>query len=402
MNRFRVIVLDGEWKQRFYQPLYDQLEADCLPVRSTDILQVDLTDVDLLMVNDEFGSLGCEGIARCREHGIPTLHLIDGVIDWRNTWQNRRSSSDVEGMPLFRPVLADKIGVIGASQYRILEFFGNGPVCEITGSPRFDVYSKPEMARLPKDGLLVTTANTTAYTDQQTVSVLQSLRDLRDVLRQRKKNGRPPLYVTWRVDQTIADELDVQAERSSNLIAALSQHRMLISTPSTCVLEGMMCGRPSVILDYIDSPSYLQSAWKISHRQHMETVFDNAWEAPALEMDFQRMVCRDQVSHVGESSTRVAELATKMMLAGRLCRANGATLQLPPGLLSQEELCVGLESLRRYDELHPHHPVFAERSLRRLQAELGHARLVNRQLSETLRRRQLWAKVKMKVKELLR
>ncbi len=75
---------------------------------------------------------------RLKQQNVATLYMIDGILEWRNAWENRRD--EVACPYTMRPVLAHKVACIGNSQARVLESWGNQGKTEVIGIPRLDGY----------------------------------------------------------------------------------------------------------------------------------------------------------------------------------------------------------------------------------------------------------------------
>ena len=134
----KIVLLDGANRGEHYAALRETLKAEYLDNHQPLETGVSPEEIDLAMISDEFYSLITNQLVRLREAGVPTLHVLDGIVEWRNTWENPRSATESDGMPLFQPILADKVACFGKAQARILESWGNLGKCEVVGAPRLD------------------------------------------------------------------------------------------------------------------------------------------------------------------------------------------------------------------------------------------------------------------------
>lgn len=114
---------DVDWRGQLPYPYYPQ----------------DLENIDAIIVSDEWapGVRAC--IAACKLKGIPTFHVLDGVIRWKNLFENPRSLVPENGSPFMRPLMSDMTFVMGDLQAAVLRWLGNSMIC-VSGLPRFANY----------------------------------------------------------------------------------------------------------------------------------------------------------------------------------------------------------------------------------------------------------------------
>lgn len=75
-------------------------------------------------------------VQKLKTLGVATLYAIDGILEWRNAWENSKIEPACPWT--MRPVLSDKVVCIGNQQARILASWGNTEKIEVVGIPRFD------------------------------------------------------------------------------------------------------------------------------------------------------------------------------------------------------------------------------------------------------------------------
>ena len=126
-----------------------------------------------------------------KQHRVATLYLIDGILEWRNAWENR---SDEPASPYaMRPVLSHKAACIGSAQARILNGWGNAGRTEIVGIPRLDALSESKNVRSQSQDsdtfrVLVMTAKTPGFNEEQIVRVKAKPQRLKDLVTDQRKN----------------------------------------------------------------------------------------------------------------------------------------------------------------------------------------------------------------------
>lgn len=311
-------------------------------------------------------------LRRAADENIPTLLLADGILEYRNTWEHPQL---VPGS-LFQPVLAHKLACLGRSQARIVESWNNHGRCEITGSARFDAYNararRQRIAGQPFR-VLVMTAITPYFTDDQHALVRQSLIDLKSIL------DASSIDVRWRITKGLDAEVGVESLVTDltglELAEVLQNVDAVITTPSTAMLEAMLLGLPVALLDYCNRPHYVPAAWRITAACHIPEVLAELENPPAHRLLFQTTTLHDALECATPATPRLRLLAEKMIVAGNEARVQGRPLALPSRMIAVEgdTPAAPAESFSGAS-LFPGHPPFSQHDLRALQVEVGHLR----------------------------
>jgi tetratricopeptide (TPR) repeat protein len=320
------------------------------------------------------------------EQGIPTLLLADGILEYRNTFENPGISAGT----VFQPVIAHKIACLGRSQARILESWGNAAQVEITGAPRFDRYAgrqRRKRAAGEPFKILVMTAITPYFTDSQHELVRRSLGDLKQVFDAGFSQHGVPFQVEWRVTKGMQKEIGVDSIVSDltgrELAEVLERVDAVISTPSTAMIEAMLLGLPVAVLDYTNSPHYVQPAWRITAADHIKPVLAELFNPAAPKLLFQDSVLHDALECKTPAAPRMMKLADRMIRHGVRLRSQGLPLSFPPRLIPVGSADSAPAELRhRPADLHPGQPQFHEQHLSRLQVEVGQLRRYAAQLEQ--------------------
>lgn len=277
------------------------------------------------------------------QRGCLTLYAIDGILEWRNAWEN--GVEEPACPSTMRPVLSDKAACIGAAQARILDAWGNRGKTEIVGLPRLDELlaagPRPPSRIDAVSGrplrILVTTAKWPGYTPEQVQRIRQSLRDLQAwSLRNLQLDGRS-LSWTWRLTGSLAADIGVDNTLTSTdgeeLVALLEQSDVVITTPSTVMLEAMASGLPVAILDYTNSPAYTPAAWQITAREQIDPVLARLAAPAAHRLAHQHGLLAEALQIGEPAAPRMIELCQAMIRHGHDCRQAGRPLEWPPRLL---------------------------------------------------------------------
>ncbi len=325
-----------------------------------------------------------KAIGQLKKQQVATCYMIDGILEWRNAWQNR---SDEPACPFtMRPVLSDKVACIGAAQARVLHAWGNERKVETTGIPRLDSLRnlvKRERTAGPRR-VLVMTAKCPSYTDSDRESLHRSLLDLQDFA----NRSRPHIEVVWRLTADWHRQLGVQGIANDftgrELADQLTQVDAVVSTPSTAALEAMLLDLPTAIVDYSNSPHYVPSAWNISVASHLDCQINELLNPAESKMLFQRQVLNDELYLESGATGRMAELIEAMLCVSKSCVTSGRPLEFPDGMLDRPT-AAGSQSVRfDHAALYPGFDEFRQTDTTQLQAELAHTRreidYLNRQL----------------------
>ena len=125
-----------------------------------------------------------QAIVELKEKRVATIYLVDGILEWRNAWEN---SNEEPACPFtMRPVLSDKVAVIGPSQARVLSCWGNTKKIETVGIPRLDFWTdhwrNVDHRQVDRQSdhfrVLISTAKTPGFTSEQILKVTPSLDSL--------------------------------------------------------------------------------------------------------------------------------------------------------------------------------------------------------------------------------
>jgi hypothetical protein len=310
------------------------------------------------------------------ENQVPILILSDGILEYRNTWEHPGLADG----SIFQPVCGHKLACLGRGQARVIESWGNVGKCEVVGLPRLDAAIESEPPPTQTSGpfrLLIATANSPAFNDQQRQTVVRSLQMMKHKLSETPSvNGRP-IEVNWRLSDDLETELGIDVDSSHELppLREVIDHvDAVITTPSTMYLESIQRKRPAAMLDFHNSPQYVPSAWVISADVHFDGVLAELADPPAHKMLFQASVLHDQLECRTPALPRMLRLIQTMLESKRHAQETLEPLDLPNRILPDEQL--GFATVpANFDlaTLYPNNPVFQQQDLQRLQVELSAA-----------------------------
>ena len=304
---------------------------------------------------------------------LPVLILSDGILEYRNTWEH----PDLPAGSMFQPLFGHKLACISKSQARIVESWGNVGRCEVVGLPRLDSAVEKWLPPLTHEGpfrILVATANTPAFNDEQRAAVISGLAQLRKTVEHNPVvNGRP-LEVVWRLTTGLDEEIGLPAPptgKAPPLSDVIDEVHAVITTPSTLYLESVVKKRPTAILDFHNSPMYVASAWTINAPIHVRHIIEELESRPAPKMMFQDFVLEENLECRTPATPRLMQLIETMIEQGRVAKKNDDDLKLPYRILNDPEkgFFPVLDSFE-LNRLYPDNEIFQNDDVSRLQVEL--------------------------------
>ncbi|MEE2640593.1 MAG: hypothetical protein VX768_08215 [Planctomycetota bacterium] len=265
---------------------------------------------------------------------VSVLVLADGILEFRNTFQNPGVASG----SLFMPVHGHRIACIGDSQARHIELWGNPGKTEVVGLPRLD--GLQDVPRVPAEEeirVLVATARQPGFTEKQFDRARQALVDLRNWFQSHPVLRGKPLRPIWRLTCGLDEKIGVQQSsievEGNQILEILPSVHAVVTTPSTTLLESMLVGVPTAILDYTHSPRFVPAAWNINSGDQVTPVMQSLLDPDPSHLLFQQAVLNDSLQTRVPARSRMIELVKKMIQACPSTSESAAPLQLPARLL---------------------------------------------------------------------
>lgn len=379
--RARILVVDGHRGRGriFAEQLSPLLDAEWLSITPPALLRGPREPVDLVVLEAETTPEHGGAIPELRRRAIPSLYVLDGILEWRHTWEIGDLFAGQPVRPKYQPILSDKAACIGRSQARLLESLGNIGKCEVTGLLRLDslLASRPRRREAGEPyRMLVATARTPGFASEQVERTTESLLDLKRWFEAHSAVEGVRIEPVWRLTGELDRAIGVENTLGDlGLAEQLGSIDAVITTPSTVMLEGMLFGLPVALLDYHNRPHYVPAAWAITAPGHLDEVLPQLVHRDPARMLYQDTVLHDALECRSPAAPRFAALMQGMIESGRECRRQGKPLALPTRILTDPQDGHHLPE-ERFDlrTLHPDHPVFGEMDLVELQAEVAHLR----------------------------
>lgn len=239
-------------------------------------------------------------IAAANKRNIPTLYVMDGVIEWNYVWHNQ-SFIFPQGTAL-QPLLAKHIAVIGRRPARILASMGLGSKIHVIGLPRLDGMQCQRIIDAEKPPiLLICTARTASHNINHQIHVKQALRDIHDVARELG------IACIWRIASELAEDMNITVSEQPNIQADMAKASGVITFPSTVALEAMKLGIPTAIVEYDVNPLYVESAWQIRSKAHIYGVIHELLYPPYEKRAYQDFCLHEELES-GDATSKLVRL----------------------------------------------------------------------------------------------
>ncbi|MBE7467037.1 MAG: methyltransferase domain-containing protein [Planctomycetes bacterium] len=250
-----------------------------------------------------------DGRASCIEEanrlGIPTLYVLDGILEWRHTFENDVSWP---GRAFLHPLASRWITAPGPSAARVLASWGYEDRVIPLGLPRIDA-SRHTLVRKPaaRRRVLVVTPNVWALNMEHGKAVEAALTDLIQTF-----GTMPDLEVEYRIQPDLAEKLGVTSVWSGRLYDQFAQADAVIGPPTTVLVEAMALGIPTACLDYQLKPSFTPFAWWIASKAQMHAAIEELLNPPKERMAFQEAALNDALYFEGDAGKRLAQVMEQL------------------------------------------------------------------------------------------
>lgn len=377
-KKYEIAILDqvGYHHTNLYKPWVESSDHKINILEGYDSSYCFPDSLELIVTAQHYEEPEVGLIRKAVEQNIPTLILADGVLEYNNIWNNPQTTPGC----VFQPVLGHKIAVIGRSQKRVLEAWGNVGKCEVIGLPRLDQYLKRKpRVRQPNEDfkILIMTGKNPGYMDEQIEQVTRGLVDLRNWFEHNTNFEGLKIVPVWRIADSIAKEIGVGSQISDlsgqELFRVLQEVDALITAPSTAILEGLLQGIPVALLNYSNLPQYVIPSWSINCQSQIANVIRELIWPPEPKMLFQDSVLHDSLECHSPSVPRMHVLIDRMVHIGRSFRDIQKEVNFPSSILQSENSNYHLPE-EKFDmqKLYPEHPVFSEMDKLKLQIKVQH------------------------------
>jgi len=387
-------------REKFIKPLTNISEFEIIIESNWEDYIIDKYNPDLIISIGESHFEVFKCFKKAKSLGIPTLNIQDGIHEWRDIWENDKYA---KGGNYFNRqfIIADKIACIGQLQADWYHAMGMTGQPEVVGMPWLEDFIQNDDKWKRREGIkniMVMTANTPAFNLEQYRLVLESIQDLKNSTAVAKDN-----LLVWRVRGNLRRDLNLINEdpkyETESLHKILPQVDGVICTPSTAIIESMVAGVPTALIDYTNSPLFINTAWRINCQAQIAQTISELLDPPENKLNFQNMALSMMAYTKPKSDQRLVVLVEKMILYGRIARKLNIPLILPNKLLDDCEIAIKVPEFNK-TSLFPYHSVFHKDNLLSLQIENNYLEIENRSLKEKVMMRSVYYDLKKLVKRL--
>jgi hypothetical protein len=257
--KIRIATTENEARFHHYREVVESPDFEWCGTLHPPFTDEKLSGIDAFICSCEHHWPTRLAIAACKKQGIPTFHVIDGIVEWRNLFENPRTSEKANGAPLFQPLISDHTFAMGWVQQWVLQWLGNSAV-HATGLPRLDgIVAAPCRFGTPAGPprLLIATANTPWFTEAQEQQFGREFERLIAGI----PGAVPQVQCTWRVASPVVEKFKLPHALAEGAAQALAATDALVTTPSSLAIEAMLLGVPTLIFDPYACPVLTPSAW---------------------------------------------------------------------------------------------------------------------------------------------
>jgi len=376
-----IVVLANKYKSHHFKNLEKHFVNRFIYEESYNPEKILQHNPDLVICFDEHWCELGYAISAIRKKGIATLQVMDGILEWRRTWDYEWEGHKIDGVinPINQPVLSHKIACLGKTDTRILESWGNFGKCEIIGAARLDhllhKYTCSSTTRKidnnKKKKILVMTAKKAGFTRDQILLTTKALIDLNSYF-----NKRKDIDVIWRVTQDLDTCLGIKNTLSDfagkELHTILENVDAVITTPSTSLIEAMLINKPVSLIDYHNCPHYFEAAWNIFSQNHIDQVVNELLNPPLSRIEYQNFLLSEHLVLLPDATNRLTRLIEEMLKIKK--QSNNMELLFPIRIIDDKELFNSNTVLRgEFSDYYPEFPISSEKSKKELELELSSA-----------------------------
>ena len=287
----------------------------------------DLESIDVVITTLEWHSKWRITILESQSSGIPCFYIIDGILDWDYLWRNWEYIK--KAGTAFQPLVSDRIGVVGNNQARLLCMLGLSSEIDLIGIPRLDKIQFGNDSKSDSNStILVATATTPNLNSAGAAHLLISLKHLKSFF-----DENTQIEVKWRIAPEIAKKLSIACSDTETPIhEELSTVSAVISFSSTVLLESMLAGTPTALIDYRSVPSLVQTAWTIKSESDIPSIVRELLHPPPEKIAYQNFCLGDQLSY-HNATNRLADSLFKLSEKESPFTEEQLSTQTPEGCL---------------------------------------------------------------------
>jgi len=209
-----------------------------------------LDHADLILHPDGVNHNATNLLIQTREASKPLVLLMDGVLEYANTFLNPNA-----GPNFLRPAPGNLVLASGAHDTKVLQALGNHAIA--TGLPRLAEFArcfKAKPTEPQSTTILIATANQPAFTPESKARLLATLDKIKAAA------ARRSITLRWRIADELAAELKITND-PRGLAESIASSDAVLTTASTLAIESMIADRPTAIIHPHPWPLWIPAAW---------------------------------------------------------------------------------------------------------------------------------------------
>lgn len=219
-------------------------------------------------------------IYRAKSLNIKTLFVFDGIYEWANAIYHPFFVKC--GVVGFNPIPAEYCLCVGEKETHYFQYRGINTMQYL---PERMFVSDITMPLPGEDAVLITTANSPGFNDREKDVIITILSEVIQSLREQNIK-----YYLRIMDETIFKAISSYEKNilENTFAQALEKATIVITTPSSVLVEAMACDRAVGMLIYRDTPVFTSPGWLITKGDDFKSTIKSMISRDDDRMAFQR------------------------------------------------------------------------------------------------------------------
>lgn len=239
-------------------------------------------------------------VERCRQYGIKTLLLSDGIVEWENMYRNEFLLK--KGIMLYLPIRHEYFGVMGSLESKYFDKINNSKSIKFT--PNKVVLDTNNHIGKVNDGCIVmdfllTSANRIYLNENEKNLAFSIYIDIFKAINNMKVKFKTRIF-----DEDLLSEFkkinpDIFNDIDSSFDDCIKNVKSLLTGPSTIVFSAMQKNIPVAQILYRNTPVFTLTGWLINSINDIEDILLSMLTPDEKRLAFQQSVLED---HFGSGS----------------------------------------------------------------------------------------------------
>ncbi|MDX7767846.1 hypothetical protein [Aeromonas caviae] len=239
-------------------------------------------------------------IMKCRRHGVKTLLLSDGIIEWQNLYNNPYMKK--LGVKLYDPIFHEYFAVMGRDEKKYLST--NNLTSCIGFIPKRASFEMDKNTQ-ERTMFLITTANNPYMDNEEKEELFSFILSVQKYFIENSIPYKLRIFNEELISLLQGKDKDVLNDVNTSFEFCIDNVLGLITTPSSIILKSMNQGIPTAQLIYRNSPIFLQSGWMLTSQRNISTTIKQMQSQCDERMKFQSSVINSYMDDIGEIGDKV-------------------------------------------------------------------------------------------------